>query len=886
MPDPAADAPVLAFDALAGLPAGRTLVLTVNNRLARRLLVDLAARLGPDRGVAEAPRIAPLSAWLDEAAAGLAFAADAPVAAHRLDAFASLWLWERTIRDAEAERVLLDAGQAARLARDADLLVDEWDIAVPPELETDEYRRFRVWRERYRARLRDSDAEDANLGYETVLRQLQAGRVAVPAHVVLAGFADVPARLRRLAAALRAAGAEVAWLAEPDDPPGALTRLEAADRAAEWRAAAAWAAGQLARRPDGRYAIVAARLDADAPLARRALRRAFDAAGLHAAFNVAVGRPLSEWPAARAGLAWLDALAGCVPGEGCPAATLGAALLAGHCAGDAAEASPRAALDAGWRLRARIRLYPDQWEAALRQAAPRLAQAWADAREAWAEAGRQAACDTWAQVFRRALAALGFPGERPLDSTGHQVCEALDAALQRYAALAATAPPLAAGQAVGLLRRLLRDTPFQPQRDPGARLDVLGLLEAEGGRWDGMWMLGLNDEVLPAAPQPNPLLPAAALRRADAPRATPERERRWAGELFAALCRGASEVTVSHARLEGEREMRPSPLIAGLPAAPVTEAEPAAAPPLPRESLRDEQGPPLPPGRGTSGGLDVLDTQSRNPMWAFVRHRLGGRALPDYADIATVNVRGQFLHAALERVWRMLPDQEALHEALAAGRLAGLLQAAVADAAERELRAYAPALRELECARAGAVLAAWMDLEAQRLPFAVEQVEHEYAWGRGALALTLRLDRMDRLPDGRVVVVDYKTGAGRLRPESDWARERPVNLQMPFYASVLAAEAPRRDVAGLVLAQVHAREVSARGLADADIGLEGVAAPGDLEAFGGLSWQALLARWRGAIEALADEYAAGVAANVARAREDLRYCDALPFLRLEEAADD
>ncbi|WP_262357983.1 hypothetical protein, partial [Bordetella pertussis] len=58
---------------------------------------------------------------------------------------------------------------------------------------------------------------------------------------------------------------------------------------------------------------------------------------------------------------------------------------------------------------------------------------------------------------------------------------------------------------------------FQPQRDPSARLDVLGLLEAEGGAWDGIWVLGLTDDVLPASPKPNPLLPLAVLRQVGAP---------------------------------------------------------------------------------------------------------------------------------------------------------------------------------------------------------------------------------------------------------------------------------------------------------------------------------------------------------------------------------
>src|SRR5690606_14249038 len=108
-------------------------------------------------------------------------------------------------------------------------------------------------------------------------------------------------------------------------------------------------------------------------------------------------------------------------------------------------------------------------------------------------------------------------------------------------------------------------TPFQPQRDPAARLDVQGFLEAEGGQWAGVWILGLTDEVLPSAPKPNPLLPLSALKRANAPRATPERELHWARTMFNSLLCPAPSVWVSHALLEGERQLPASPLTAAYP---------------------------------------------------------------------------------------------------------------------------------------------------------------------------------------------------------------------------------------------------------------------------------------------------------------------------------
>ncbi|WP_313067573.1 PD-(D/E)XK nuclease family protein, partial [Achromobacter animicus] len=568
----------------------------------------------------------------------------------------------------------------------------------------------------------------------------------------------------------------------------------------------------------------------------------------------------------------------CAPGKGCGVDVLGAALLAGHCAGDVRDRARLAAIDARWRRQGKLHVALPEWRKLLADI-PLLAQAWNHATEIWTQGGNKATCDVWMLRMKAALTALGFPGEAPLDSVGYQVMGALGDALGSFSALAPAAGRLGGLAAVNLLESVARSSSFQPQRDPLARLDVLGLLEAEGGYWDGVWLLGLTDDVLPASPKPNPLLPLAVLRQARAPRATPEREREWAEGMYAALCRCAPGIIVSHAHMDGERELRPSPLIAALPLtdwAPVL-AESQAA--LPQESLDDSQGPPLAAGNRGGGGLDVLDTQARNPLWAFVRHRLGGRELAPYADAATVNVRGQFLHKALEIVWGMMPDQDALHEQLAAGRLPALLEQAVAQAADEELKEYAPALRALECQRAQAVLASWLDLEAQRMPFAVAQVEKNHQWQRGALNLKLRLDRIDSLPDGRNVIVDYKTGVAAAKPEPDWSRSRPVNVQLPFYASVLA-DAAGGEAAGLVLAQIHARQVAAQGLADEDLGMPGVTLASESKFFEGLSWPDIRQRWRVAIESLADEYVAGYAANVAYRRDDLKYCDALPFLRL------
>src|SRR3546814_18531984 len=82
----------------------------------------------------------------------------------------------------------------------------------------------------------------------------------------------------------------------------------------------------------------------------------------------------------------------------------------------------------------------------------------------------------------------------------------------------------------------------------------------------------------------------------------------------------------------------------------------------------------------------------------------------------------------------------------------------------------------------------WLALERKREPFWVRDVEQEYTWLHGPLELKLRLDRIDELGDGRLALIDYKSGNGNIDPKPDWMRARPVGLQLPFYAAVLADE--------------------------------------------------------------------------------------------------
>jgi hypothetical protein len=100
-----------------------------------------------------------------------------------------------------------------------------------------------------------------------------------------------------------------------------------------------------------------------------------------------------------------------------------------------------------------------------------------------------------------------------------------------------------------------------------------------------------------------------------------------------------------------------------------------------------------------------------------------------------------------------------------------------------------------------------------------------------------------------------------------------VNLQLPFYAAALQDEG--RTVSGLAFVRLHARQVGLSGLAAPGMDIEGLT---ELES--AQQWTAQIAQWKQAVEGLADEFLQGQAANQIWNRNDLLYCDVLPFLRL------
>jgi hypothetical protein len=232
------------------------------------------------------------------------------------------------------------------------------------------------------------------------------------------------------------------------------------------------------------------------------------------------------------------------------------------------------------------------------------------------------------------------------------------------------------------------------------------------------------------------------------------------------------------------------------------------------------------------------------PFRAFARYRLGARPLED-ADLGlSYRDRGTTVHKALEFIWRELGSRARFME-LAPWELESLI-AGGADAAVANL---GPGIgRNIEKLRLQRLLPKWLDIEKERAEFTIAGIETEREVAIGGLQIKTRADRVDVLPDGRQIILDYKTGV--LQPHG-WEGERPDEPQLPLYCV-----ASDQSVAGAAFAILRADELGFRGLTASDVSLpQSKTMPIDPP----IPFEQQLLEWRRVMENLARDFRGGKA---------------------------
>jgi len=873
-------------------PAGTVSALTVitpNQRLALALQQEFAEhQLAQGRALWESADILSWSGFVERAGKDARYS-DADALPLLLSTAQSQALWENLLRSSPTGEALLAVADAARMAHEAWQLTRRWRLESRLRSATlnEDGQAFQDWAPKYERTLRRHRLMDAVELADQVLPLLCDGRIHKPQTLVVCGFDSFTPQQSDFLQALQQAGCEV-LLSAPPVQDARVLRLPCADAEQEIRRAAAWARSRLeqgCRRIGVVVPDLAARRAAVVRIFSAAMAPDYalpDAPTRVLPFNLSLGNALADHPLVNAALLLLE-----LAGRDVEFERLSRVLRSPFITAAETERSPRAVLDIELRSRAEPVLTLERLQNLLARYGadcPQLARRLA----AFAEFRRNRLFGAqppsqWARAFSEALAVMGFPGERSLDSVEYQALKSWHEVIAGFAALERVVPRMAYAEALSRLRRLATETLFQPE-SPDVPIQILGVLETSGMTFDALWVTGLDDEHWPPPHRPNPFLPLAVQRAAGLPQSSPAEALAAARSVTARWCTAAAEVVLSHPLQEEDRELRPSALIADLEAGDVEIAAFAdfretihALRDL--EQLEDDRLPPLADAAAASGGTGVLKDQSACPFRAAARHRL--RADAPEAPHAGLDAleRGTLVHNVLAQVWGELRSSDAL-QAMDEKALDALLGAA-ADAAMARLRRERPAtvqgrFADIEKRRLIGLSRAWLDEDRKRGAFRVLAVEDQRDMDIGGLQLKARLDRVDETADGRRIIVDYKTGKANA---GDMLGMRPEEPQLPLY--LLTAEP---DAAALAFAQVRAGRMSYVGLArDVDL-LPGIKAHADSRySKDHPQWPDLVAAWRTDLERIAREHAGGIATvDPKRYPQTCQYCDLQSLCRIRE----
>ncbi len=313
-------------------------------------------------------------------------------------------------------------------------------------------------------------------------------------------------------------------------------------------------------------------------------------------------------------------------------------------------------------------------------------------------------------------------------------------------------PQVTPSQAVAILARLMREKAVRPPYGKHPRVAIYGLLEARLQSADLVICAGLNEGVWPQIPSPDPWL-APMVRNALGLPPLEMRVGLAAQDLAGALA--SSEVVLTRARRDGSAPTVASRFLLRLQAvAPDRHMEDHATLALARRldrrlpQVRIERPAPCPNRAQRAARLSVteLDRLRADPFAFYARRILALPSLDPVDAEPSAAWRGILVHEILE-LWHR---DDALDPSRLVPRAERFLEAANVH----------PLIKALWRPRLVAALE-WIARQTHALAETgrtMIDAERSGTFMLDGVEIRGKADRIDRMPDGSLVIVDYKTG--------------------------------------------------------------------------------------------------------------------------------
>lgn len=778
-------------------------------------------------------------------------------------------LWQRIIE--EQTPGLFDVESTATLASRTSGVLAEWHIPLEGEAwdEHEDALQFRRWLAKFRNTCKQEGWISSSDLWRFVPRWIAAGSCS-DTSVVFAGFPNSTPALSRVREALGSAAHALGI--ERRIPAACIPAQRRNDLAEEIETAARWARSAVERNPKSSLGIFVPGLATHRGTVERIFGRIFYPEDTvlrphsprrepESVFHLGAAKPLRDHPIVAGALLLLQ-----IANARIPIDAAGAILRSPWITGATEERNGRALADFDLRRSRELDVSARDLEYRAK-ACPQFQNVLYRVRGVTRDMPVEAEFADWSEFFSDILAAAGWPGDADLTVEEQDIVEIWKSKLSTLASLTLVLGQATYHDALARFRSLL-DESGPAVGDFFSPIHILDASQAAGIRFDRAFVVGVSEENNFVEGLSLPLIPLKLQRTREIPGALASSLYNAREQVLNDLFSAAPEVNASYSKriLPASQkylsaETNDWPIWQGQ-----TSRQSLVAAEL--EQLEDTNAPDYRPGNRSLGGTGLIKDQSQCPFRAFALRRLSAR-LPEEGSFGLDSLdRGRFVHDALQYVWDELKTQDGLRK-IAPLELRFLIHDAVKSALPtREKGPLHQQLSLAEIDRLEEVVLAWLEVERERKQtFEVEVTEQKRVLEIAGLHLDIRIDRIDRLRNGKCLLIDYKSGE---TSAANLNKERPREPQLLAYAAAM-----RDEVDGVFFAQLKPRDAQLVGYGR-DVHTAGQKPVGK-----SVNWDEYLEDRIAVVERLAESFVAGEAA-VDPLPGACQYCDLAPMCRVNE----
>jgi len=864
------------------------LILTPNRRLASSLLKESHKKMQNSKITTwESFQILPINTWFnalwDEY--GFKTISEQPLL---LSTHQERFLWQQIISNSPQGELLLQIQGTAELARKAWLILKQWQVPIE-NLDlglTEDSFAFQEWGKEFANTCATNNWLETGSLPDVLTQLVLDNRLEIPKNIQLIGFTEIPPQYLHFLSVFKSKNVEVV---ENDsrDHDAQINKISLTDEEDEILTMARWAKATSDANPDCYIGCVIPSLEESRNNVEAIFSDVFSKDNYlnldlqNLPFNISAGTSLIQFPVIHV-IFQLLKLNSKLKFE------TFALLLRSPFIGDAEnEWSKRSDFETILRQNniidlTLVDLLKESNALRFTYNCPQLTIRFSAFLEYSKKFDSKFSFAKWANIVNEALKILGWPGERSVNSLEYQVIERWLSLLEEFASLENINSEISFNEAIEQLNQIAALTIFQPQ-SPESSIQILGTLEAVELPFTHLWVMGLDDLNWPPAPKPNPFIPLNLQKQLSMPHATAERELIYCKKLLTQLTARAQTIIFSHAQQVDDIHLEESPLIKDMQQLTCANIVLASYAPVGRvifnsriqEEYIDNAGSPIDASGGVKGGVNIFKYQASCPFRAFAELRLHSRKL-ETPTIGLRNLdRGNIIHKVLELIWKKIISsenllklsQEELEFIIKESALIALQKYSSSDNSSRYF--------ELELKRIEKLIYSWMQLEMQRSPFKVIHHEYEQEINFVNVNFKIRVDRIDEMPDGKRVLIDYKTGKNI--SIAGWFKDRLEEPQLPFYSLF------DNKITAVAFAQIHPSKIELKGISQETFGVKSVKTLAEIAYSQTQHWDTHIATWNQNLQKLGKDFLQGRAeVDPVNSEQTCRLCHLQSFCRIQE----